>query len=235
MLAHVGSGASYLDPAFRRRAFAGQDRFGAIYRVYYKVCFPSCAAWWARWLTRRPRAQDAFGAMLVFDLSRPETFASVEKVRAPRREARRVRGRCALSHMGCYVTQWKKEIDSKVTLPNGKPLPVLLIGNKCDKVRGAARGAARPGRRSTTDEGLPRTGWCHCGCGAVEQILRGQRFHWLVGRLRAFVGAMRHYVLDSRFETSAKTNHNIEAAVKALVKNILTHPGGDVRCARCIM
>ena len=31
-----------------------------------------------------------------------------------------------------HLLQWKREIDSKVQLPNGKNIPVVLLANKCD-------------------------------------------------------------------------------------------------------
>ncbi|KAK8814170.1 hypothetical protein WA158_008032 [Blastocystis sp. Blastoise] len=48
----------------------------------------------------------AFGAFIVYDSTCDNSFESIKK--------------------------WKTELDSKVTLPNGKPLPVLLLANKCD-------------------------------------------------------------------------------------------------------
>lgn len=112
---------------------AGQDRFGAIARVYYK---------------------DAFGAFLVYDLSRPKTFDTISK--------------------------WKREIDSKVLLPNGEPLPVVLLANKCDI----------DGVEVDTNE------------------------------LNTFC---REHGFVSWFETSAKTDHKIDAAARFLVENILSH------------
>lgn len=112
---------------------AGQDRFGAIARVYYK---------------------DALGAFLVYDLTRPNTFETVIK--------------------------WKKEIDAKVLLPNGHPLPVVLLANKCD-LEGA-----------TLDEAFLNK---YC-----EE--------------NGFVGW---------FETSAKTDHKIDAAARFLVEDVLSH------------
>jgi len=50
--------------------------------------------------------KEARGAFIVFDLTRIKTFEAALK--------------------------WKQDIDSKVTLPNGKVIPVVLLANKCD-------------------------------------------------------------------------------------------------------
>jgi len=83
---------------------------------------------------RRCTAQDAFGAFLLFDLTSEETFTNVLKVRAHGRTmGTDCRTACwwprGFTRLAAYV-QWKRDIDSKVTLPNGKPLPVYLIANK---------------------------------------------------------------------------------------------------------
>lgn len=65
---------------------AGQERFGNMTRVYYK---------------------EAFGAIVVYDVTRPQTFEG--------------------------VTKWKNDIDAKVALPDawgGGQIPVILLANK---------------------------------------------------------------------------------------------------------
>lgn len=50
--------------------------------------------------------KEAVGAFIVFDVTRVSTFEAVQK--------------------------WKHDIDSKVHLPNGDKVPVVLLANKCD-------------------------------------------------------------------------------------------------------
>lgn len=64
---------------------AGHERFGYMTHVYYKY---------------------AAAAIIVFDLSRPNTLDSVIK--------------------------WQNDIQDKITQQNGQPLPIILIANKCD-------------------------------------------------------------------------------------------------------
>lgn len=63
---------------------AGQERFGAMTRVYYR---------------------EAKGAVVVFDVTKKESLMSAKK--------------------------WKEDIDGKVSHKQ-KPIPVLLLANKCD-------------------------------------------------------------------------------------------------------
>ncbi|XP_059087800.1 ras-related protein Rab-32-like [Tigriopus californicus] len=53
--------------------------------------------------------RDSVGAFILFDTTRAESFQCVNK--------------------------WKQDLDSKVTLPDGRPIPVVLVGNKSDQPR----------------------------------------------------------------------------------------------------
>ncbi|XP_054609860.1 ras-related protein Rab-38 isoform X4 [Dunckerocampus dactyliophorus] len=53
--------------------------------------------------------KEAVGALVVFDMTRLSTFQAVLK--------------------------WKGDLDSKVALSNGKPVPTVLLANKCDQRR----------------------------------------------------------------------------------------------------
>ncbi|KAF2895834.1 hypothetical protein ILUMI_10343 [Ignelater luminosus] len=64
---------------------AGHERFGSLTSVYYRY---------------------AVAAAIVFDLTRPETFNSIEK--------------------------WLVDLRSKVNMPNGQSLPIILLANKGD-------------------------------------------------------------------------------------------------------
>jgi small GTP-binding protein len=52
--------------------------------------------------------REAVAALVVFDLTRPASFEAVRK--------------------------WKNDIDTKVALANGDPIPCILVANKCDLV-----------------------------------------------------------------------------------------------------
>ncbi|XP_018604075.1 ras-related protein Rab-38 [Scleropages formosus] len=53
--------------------------------------------------------REAMGAFVVFDVTRPSTFEA--------------------------VTKWKEDLDSKLSLSNGKGVAAVLLANKCDQGR----------------------------------------------------------------------------------------------------
>ena len=53
--------------------------------------------------------REAVGALVVFDVTRASTFEAVLK--------------------------WKDDLDTKVTLGNGRPVPAVLLANKSDQSR----------------------------------------------------------------------------------------------------
>lgn len=98
--------------------------------------------------------REAVGALVVFDMTRLSTFQAVLK--------------------------WKGDLDSKVALSNGRPVPAVLLANKSD-----------------------------------------QRRHGLCSKLPKLESFSQQYGFVGWFETSAKDNLNIDAAMTCLVKDIM--------------
>nr|XP_054597574.1 ras-related protein Rab-38-like [Nothobranchius furzeri] len=96
----------------------------------------------------RVYCREAVGALVVFDMTRLSTFKAVLK--------------------------WKGDLDSKVTLSNGRPVPAVLLANKCD-----------------------------------------QRSHGLCPKLPKLDSFYQEHGFVGCFETSAKDDTNVDAAMMA--------------------
>lgn len=138
---------------------AGQDRTGAVYRVscVLRLCVVCGAAYLAsvaaRWCLcaclSAPQVyyKDAFGALMVYDVSRPETFDSVKE-------------------------HWKKEIDSKVRKRrDGERRGVGWVEQEKCETRAAMTQAERElapeqkeVRQTTTTQQTCSTSYVTCRC-----------------------------------------------------------------------
>lgn len=72
--------------------------------------------------------REASACIIMFDVTNASTFSNSQK--------------------------WKQDLDSKVLLPDGSPMPCLLLANKVSS-NGCARRGGWEGRRSPSPQALP--------------------------------------------------------------------------------
>ena len=70
--------------------------------------------------------REAVGAMVVFDATRLSTYEA--------------------------AARWKHDLDNKLQLPNGQPVPTVLLANKCDQLRDTGSGPGLVASHSQLDE-----------------------------------------------------------------------------------
>eukprot|EP01135_Chromosphaera_perkinsii_P009913 Nk52_evm6s1967 gene=Nk52_evmTU6s1967 len=76
--------------------------------------------------------KEALGAIIVFDVSRVSTFEAALK--------------------------WKQDIEDKVRLPNGDPIPCVIFANKCDLAKEGLVCSAEKMNSFCSEHGF--LGWC---------------------------------------------------------------------------
>jgi small GTP-binding protein len=87
----------------------------------------------------------AIAAIIVFDVTRPATFEAVLK--------------------------WRDDVNSKVVLPNGEQIPILLLANKCDLQDVDGGDTLRVLVRSCCDRFIRRK---------VGSVREGKQYDWMV-------------------------------------------------------
>lgn len=90
--------------------------------------------------------KEAVGAFVVFDVTRGSTFEAVAK--------------------------WKHDLDSKVKLANGNPIPSVLLANKCDQKKDISNSTA------LMDNFCRETGFL--GWFETSAKVRGQDNRWMM-------------------------------------------------------
>ena len=114
--------------------------------------------------------KEAVGAFVVFDVTRLSTFEAVQ--------------------------MWKADLDNKVLLPNGKPIPAVLLANKV------------PHHYHVT---------CYVMCHCMQCDLASEGF---LGNINQLDEYCREKGFHAWFETSAKENIGIEEAARSLVAKV---------------
>lgn len=129
--------------------------------------------------------KEAVGAFIVFDVTRSATFDAVIK--------------------------WKQDLDSKVQLPNGSPIPCILIANKVRK---------KIVHFATTIQLFFLSSFISIYLSLYVQC--DQPKQGIVNTPAKMDDYVKEHGFAGWFETSAKENINIEEAARALVNKVIS-------------
>ncbi|KAK8400545.1 hypothetical protein O3P69_003306 [Scylla paramamosain] len=123
--------------------------------------------------------KEAVGAFVVFDVTRSQTFDA--------------------------VTKWKTDLDTKVTLADGSPIPTVLLANKCDQPKEGV--VNNPARMDDYCRERGFSGWFETS--AKENINIDEASRFLVNRIlnNEKQGMMMTESLDAdKFSVDGKAN-----------------------------
>jgi len=82
-----------------------------------------------------PMAQNTYVHLQLWDIAGQERFGSLTRAYYKEAAAALIVFDLTRSSSFDSVKYWKKDIADKVCLPNGSPLPVILLANKCDLIQ----------------------------------------------------------------------------------------------------